>query len=66
MQWTMAGAVLLLATALLAGTTSRAAGDEVGVEVKPICVEQLLNIPGQALTVVVVTYASGGESGTAS
>jgi quercetin dioxygenase-like cupin family protein len=54
---------LLLASALLAGTTARAAGEEVGVEVKPVRVEQLLNVPGKTLTAVVVTYAPAGKSG---
>jgi quercetin dioxygenase-like cupin family protein len=63
MQWTVAGAAWLLASALLAGTTSRTAGEEVGVEVKPVRVEQLLNVPGKTLTAVVVTYAPAGKSG---
>jgi quercetin dioxygenase-like cupin family protein len=62
-QWTVAGAAWLLASALLAGTTSRAAGEEVGVEVKPVRVEKLLNVPGKTLTAVVVTYAPAGKSG---
>ena len=37
-------AVLLLASVLLAGTTSRVAGEEVGVEVKPVCMEKLPKI----------------------
>ena len=61
--WTVAGAALLLASVLLAGTTSRAAGAEIGVEVKPVRVEQLLNVPGKALTAIVVTYAPAGKSG---
>jgi quercetin dioxygenase-like cupin family protein len=61
-QWTVAGAALLLASALLAGTTSRATGEEVGVEVKPVRVEKLLNVPGKTLTAVVVTYAPAGKS----
>jgi quercetin dioxygenase-like cupin family protein len=62
-QWTVAGAAWLLASALLAGTTSRAADEEVGVEVKPVRVEKLLNVPGKTLTAVVVTYAPAGKSG---
>jgi quercetin dioxygenase-like cupin family protein len=62
-QWTVAGAALLLAGALLAGTTSRAAGAEVGVEVRPVSAEKLLNVPGKTLTAVVVNYAPGGKSG---
>jgi quercetin dioxygenase-like cupin family protein len=63
MSWTVAGAALLLASALLTGTPLRAAGAEVGVEVKPVRVEQLLNVPGKTLTAVVVTYAPSGKSG---
>ena len=63
MPWTVAGAVLLLASVLLAGTTSRVAGEEVGGEVKPVRVEKLPNVPGKTLTAVVVTYAPGGKSG---
>jgi quercetin dioxygenase-like cupin family protein len=63
MPWTVAGTALLLASVLLVGTTSRAAGEEVGVEVKPVRVEKLLNVPGKMLTAVVVTYAPGGKSG---
>ena len=61
--WTVAGAVLLLASVLWAGTMSRVAGEQVGAEVKPVRVEQLPNVPGQTLTAVVVTYAPGGKSG---
>jgi len=63
MPWTVAGAAVLLASALVAGTPSRAAVEEVGVEVKSVRVEQLLNIPGKTLTAVVVTYAPAGKSG---
>jgi hypothetical protein len=61
--WAVVAATLLLASVLLAGTTSRIAGEEVGVEVKPVRVEKLLNVPGKTLTAVVVTYAPGGKSG---
>ncbi len=61
--WTVAGAAVLLASVLWTGTTSRAAGEEVGVEVKPVRVEQLRNVPGKTLTAVVVTYAPAGKSG---
>jgi hypothetical protein len=64
MPWTVAGAVLLLARVLLAGTPLRVAGAEVGVEVKPVRMEQLPNVPGKTLTAVVVTYAPGGKSST--
>ena len=63
MRWTMAGAAWLLASALLTGTPSRAAGEEVGVEVTPVRVEPLRNVPGKTLTAVVVTYAPAGKSG---
>jgi quercetin dioxygenase-like cupin family protein len=62
-QWTVVGAAWLLASALLAGTPSRTAGAEVGVEVAPVRVEQLLHVPGQTLTAVVVTYAPADKSG---
>ena len=61
--WTVAGAAVLLASVLWAGTPSRAAGEEVGVEVKPVRVEQMLNVSGKTLTAVVVTYAPAGKSG---
>jgi hypothetical protein len=38
------------------------AGEEVGVEVKPVRVKQLLNVPGKTLTAV-VTYAPAGKAG---
>jgi quercetin dioxygenase-like cupin family protein len=59
----MAGAAWLRASALLAGTPSRAAGAEVGVEVTPVRVEPLRNVPGKTLTAVVVTYAPAGKFG---
>ena len=62
MRWTMAGAAWLLASALLTGTPSTA-GEEVGVEVTPVRVEPLRNVPGKTLTAVVVTYAPAGKSG---
>ena len=60
-QW--AGTGLLLASALFAGTISRAAGEEIGVEVKPVRMEKLANATGKTLTVVTVNYAPGGKSG---
>jgi quercetin dioxygenase-like cupin family protein len=63
MPWTVAGVALLLTSVLWASTPSRAAGDEVGVEVKPVRVEKLLNVPGKTLTAAVVTYAPAGKSG---
>jgi quercetin dioxygenase-like cupin family protein len=59
-QWTAAGAALLVTGMLLGGSPSRA---EVDGEVKPIRVEKLANVPGKTLTVVTVSYAPGGKSG---
>jgi quercetin dioxygenase-like cupin family protein len=53
----------VMAVAFLAGAPSRADTEEVGVEVKPVSVEKLGNVPGKSLTVVVVNYAPGGKSG---
>ena len=58
-----AGATLVVASALWAGATSRADGEEVGVQVKPVSVEKLANVPGKSITAVVVNYAPGGKSG---
>ena len=63
MQWVAAGVALVMAGALLAGGTSRAQGEEIGVEVKPVSAEKLANVAGKSLTVVVVNYAPGGKSG---
>jgi quercetin dioxygenase-like cupin family protein len=62
-QRIVAGAALLVASALLAGATSRAAGAEVGVQVQPVLTEKLANVPGKSITAVVVNYAPGGKSG---
>ncbi len=62
-QWVATGAALLAAGAVLAAATSGANGHEVGVEVKPVRVEKLSNVPGKTLTVVTVNYAPGGKSG---
>ena len=62
-QWVTAGVVSVMAAVLLASVTSRADGNEVGVEVKPVSVEKLGNVPGKSLTAVVVNYAPGGKSG---
>ena len=63
MQWVAAGVALVMAGVLLAGGTSRADAEEVGVEVKPVSAEKLANAPGKTLTAVVVNYAPGGKSG---
>jgi quercetin dioxygenase-like cupin family protein len=57
-QWFAAGIALLAVSVLLAGAN----GQEVGVEVKPLCVEKLANAHGKNLTVVTVNYAPGGKS----
>ena len=62
-QWFAAGVSLVVVGALLAGGTSRADAEEVGVEVKPVRMEKLANVAGKSLTVVVVNYAPGGKSG---
>jgi|SRR6516164_1379854 len=62
-QWVAAGVALVMAGALLIGGTSRAQGEEIGVEVKPVSAEKLANVAGKSLTVVVVNYAPGGKSG---
>ena len=61
-QWSTAGVVSMMAVVLLAGTTSRADGEEIGVEVKPVIAEKLPNVPGKSITAVVVNYAPGGKS----
>ena len=53
----------MAACALWVEATARAAGEEIGVEVKPVRVEKLANAPGKTLTVVTVNYAPGGRSG---
>jgi len=62
-QWVAAGVALVMAGALLIGGTSRAQGEEIGVEVKPVSAEKLANVAGKSLTDVVVNYAPGGKSG---
>ena len=62
-QWVTAGVASVMAVVLLAGAMSRADGNEVGVEVKPVSVEKLGNVPGKSLTAIVVNYAPGGKSG---
>lgn len=58
-----AAAALVVASTLLAGITSQADGEEIGVQVKPVSVEKLANVPGKSITAVVVNYAPGGKSG---
>lgn len=58
-----AAAALVVASTLLAGITSQADGEEIGVQVKPVSVEKLANVPGKSITAVVVNYAPRGKSG---
>ena len=62
-QWSAASFALVVASALLAGSTSRATGAETGAQEKPVRVEKLANAPGKTLTVVTVNYGPGGKSG---
>jgi quercetin dioxygenase-like cupin family protein len=57
-----AAAPWLAAGALLTGSQSLAAGEDVGAQVKPVAAEKLPNVPGKTLTAVVVSYAPGGKS----
>jgi quercetin dioxygenase-like cupin family protein len=50
------------AAALLCGPASRAAGDEVGAQVKPVLMEKLPNVPGKSISAVLVSYPPGGKS----
>lgn len=61
-QWFRAVVASVMGVALLAGATSRADAEEVGVEVKPVRADKLLNVPGKTLTAIVVNYAPGGKS----
>lgn len=57
-------AAFLATGVLIAGSTSRAAGDDAGAQVRPVMAEKLPNVPGKSLTAVVVSYAPGGKSGS--
>jgi hypothetical protein len=59
-RWSGAASALLLASGLLVAAPCRAAGEEVGVEVKPVQVERLLNVQGKTLTAVAVFVADDG------
>ena len=59
----LAGAALLLAGALAAGTWFRADSAVVGDEEKLVRTEKLPNVPGKSITVTVVSYAPGQKSG---
>jgi hypothetical protein len=72
-QWIVAGAALVLAGALAAGTWFRADSAEVGDqrtrlglsdEEKLVRTELLPNVPGKRITVTVVSYAPGEKSGS--
>jgi quercetin dioxygenase-like cupin family protein len=62
-QWIVAGAALVLVSALAAGTWFRADSAEVGDQVKQVRTEKLPNVPGKSITAIVVSYAPGGKSG---
>ena len=55
-------ALFVIISALSAGSTSRAVGQEAAAAVKPVRAEKLPNVPGKTLTAVVVSYAPGGKS----
>ena len=55
-------ALFVIVSALSAGSTARAVGQEAGADVKPVRAEKLPNVPGKTLTAVVVSYAPGGKS----
>ena len=57
------GGVLVVLGAWVAVATSGKDGQEIGVEVKPVRVEKLADVPGKTLTAVTVNYAPGGKSG---
>ena len=58
----LAAAALLAACVTLAGSPSRAAGEQTAAKVTPMLAEALPNVPGKQLTAIVVTYAPGGKS----
>jgi quercetin dioxygenase-like cupin family protein len=62
LQKTLLGGALSVAVALVAVATSEA-GQDAGAEVKPVVMEKLPNVPGKAVSAVVVNYAPGGKSG---
>jgi len=58
----LTAAAFLAAGSLPGGTSSPAAGQDTGAEVKPVAAEKLPNAPGKSITAVVVSYAPGGKS----
>ena len=71
-KWIVAGAALMLVSALAAGTWFRADSAQVGDqrtrlslsdEEKLVRTEMLPNVPGKRITVTVVSYAPGEKSG---
>lgn len=60
---TLAAAAFMAASALLADSVCRAAGEDAGAVVKPVLAEKLPNVPGKSITAVIVNYAPGGKSG---
>ena len=61
LQKALLGGTPLVAVALMAVATSEA-GQDAGAEVKPVAMEKLPNVPGKAVSAVVVNYAPGGKS----
>lgn len=57
------GGALVVLGAWGAVATSGADGPEIGVEVKPVRIEKLADVPGKMLSAVTVNYAPGGKSG---
>src|SRR5262245_27030329 len=62
-QWIVAGAALVLAGALAAGTWFRADSAELGDKITLVRTEKLPNVPGKSITSIVVSYPPGGKSG---
>jgi len=56
----LAGISVVIAGALLAGPSGRAAGEPAAVT--RLMAEKLPNVPGKSLTAVTVTFAPGGKS----
>lgn len=58
----LAGTALLTMAVLFPTAASRAAGGDTGAQANPVFSTALPNVPGEALTAVVVHYAPGGKS----
>lgn len=55
-------AVLVTATALLAGPVAQAASEDAGADVKRVIAGKLPNVPDKSITAVAVTYAPDEKS----